>query len=77
MNTGIKQEIVAALKTLFDQHNEVIRLSRTVLEQIPANDYKVVVRADKTPVGQHKWQYNALTINEVAIVIVGEEFNSW
>ena len=43
---------------------------------MPADDYKVVVRAHKTPVGQHERQYNAPTIDEVAIVIVGEEFNS-
>ncbi|GFT98900.1 helitron_like_N domain-containing protein [Trichonephila clavipes] len=30
----------------------------------------------KTPIGQHRRQFNAPTIDEVAIVIVGEEFNS-
>ncbi|GIY10833.1 hypothetical protein CDAR_27261 [Caerostris darwini] len=45
-------------------------------EQTPADYYKVVIRADKTPVGQHERQYNAPTIDEVAIVIVVEEFNS-
>lgn len=43
---------------------------------MPADDYRVVVRADKTPVGQHGRRYNAPTIDEVAIVIVGEDFNS-
>ena len=75
-NTGTKREIVAVLQNLFTQHNELIRLFRTALEQMPGDDYKVVVRADKTPVGQHERQYNAPTIDEVAIVIVGEEFNS-
>ena len=75
-NTGTKREIVAALQTLFDQHNELIRLFRTALQQMPADNYTVVVRADRTPVGQHERQYNAPTIDEVAIVIVGEEFNS-
>jgi hypothetical protein len=41
-----------------------------------ADDYAVVIGADKTPAGQHKSQYNAPTIDEIAIVIVGEEFNS-
>ena len=35
-----------------------------------------VIRADKIPVSQHKRQFNAPTIDEVAIVIVGEEFES-
>jgi hypothetical protein len=73
---GTKREIVAALQTFFDQHNDLIKLFRTALQQMPADDYTVVIRADKTPVGQHERQYNAPTINEVAIVIVGEEFNS-
>jgi hypothetical protein len=38
--------------------------------------YKVVIRAEKTPVGHHKEKYNAPTLDEVAIVIVGEEFTS-
>ncbi|GFV05307.1 ATP-dependent DNA helicase [Trichonephila clavipes] len=40
------------------------------------DDYAVVIRADKRPVGQHERQFNALTIDEVAIIIVGEEFES-
>lgn len=43
---------------------------------MPADDYRVVIRADKTPLGQHERQYNAPTIDEVAIIMVGEEFNS-
>ncbi|GFV20705.1 lipocln_cytosolic_FA-bd_dom domain-containing protein [Trichonephila clavipes] len=43
---------------------------------MPADDYAVVILADKRPVGQHERQFNAPTIDEVAIVIVGEEFES-
>ncbi|GIY07665.1 helitron_like_N domain-containing protein [Caerostris extrusa] len=76
LNTDTINEVVAALQTLSDQHNLLIRLFRKALQQIPADNYKVVIRADKTPVGQHERQYNAPTIDEVAIVIVSEEFNS-
>ncbi|CAG5115735.1 unnamed protein product, partial [Candidula unifasciata] len=75
-NKGTQRDIVAALQNLFDQHNKLIRLFRTALQQMPADDYRVVLRADKTPVGQHERQYNAPTIDEVANVMVGEEFNS-
>lgn len=37
---------------------------------------KFVIRADKTPAGQHSRRFNAPTIDEVAIVIVGEQFES-
>ncbi|GFV95160.1 helitron_like_N domain-containing protein [Trichonephila clavipes] len=43
---------------------------------MPSEDYKVIIKADKTPIGQHRSQFNPPTIDEVAIVIVGEEFNS-
>ncbi|XP_059160882.1 uncharacterized protein LOC131944344 [Physella acuta] len=75
-NTSTNQEIIAAVQAMFDQHNELVRLFRTALDRMPADEYAVVIRADKTPVGQHERQYNAPTLNEVAIVIAGEEFNS-
>jgi len=43
---------------------------------MPADDYRIEVRADKMRIGQHVRQYNALTIHKVAIAIVGEEFDS-
>ena len=43
---------------------------------MPADDYAVVIRADKRPYGQHERQFNAPTIDEVAIVIAGEQFAS-
>ncbi|GBO99743.1 hypothetical protein EVAR_71928_1 [Eumeta japonica] len=38
--------------------------------------YAIVIRADKTPPGQHVRRFNAPTMDDVAIVIVGDEFNS-
>ncbi|GFU82821.1 helitron_like_N domain-containing protein [Trichonephila clavipes] len=45
---------------------------------MPPDDYKVIIKADiyKTPIGQHRRQFNAPTIDKVTIVIVVEEFNS-
>ncbi|KAL4091329.1 hypothetical protein QTP88_026032 [Uroleucon formosanum] len=39
-------------------------------------NYKIVIRADKTPAGQHARRFNAPTIDEVAIVVVGENLES-
>ncbi|GFW42251.1 helitron_like_N domain-containing protein [Trichonephila clavipes] len=75
-NAGTRREIVGALQGLFDQHNELVRLFKTAIQRMPADDYAVVIRADKRPVGQHERQFNAPTIDKVAIVIVGEEFES-
>lgn len=39
------------------------------------DECKVVIQADKRPAGEHECLYTALTVNEVAVVMVGEEFN--
>ncbi|GFY73494.1 helitron_like_N domain-containing protein [Trichonephila inaurata madagascariensis] len=41
---------------------------------MPSETHKIVIHADKTPVGEHVRRYNAPTINEVAIVMVGDQF---
>lgn len=75
-NSDTRREIVESLQNLFHERNELVRLFTTAIEQMPADDYKVVIRADKAPAGEHERRYNAPTIDEVAIVIVGDEFES-
>lgn len=42
---------------------------------MPNNEYKIFIRADKTPMGDHERRYNVSASNEVAILIVGNEFD--
>lgn len=76
IHTNTKRQIIDSLQTFLHEHNELVRLFKTAIEQMPSDDYKVVIKADKAPVGQHERRYNAPTIDEVAIVIVGEQFES-
>lgn len=62
------------IQGMFHQHNELIQLFTTALDRMPSDDFKIVIRADKRRTGEHGRRYNAPTIEEVAIVIVGEEF---
>lgn len=39
-------------------------------------NHKIVIKADKTPAGHHARRFNALTIDEVAIVVVGENLKN-
>lgn len=71
-----KRNIIESLQGMFHQHNELIRLFTTALDRMPSDDFKIVIRADKRPTGEHERRYNAPQIEEVAIVIVGEEFES-
>ncbi|GBP97238.1 hypothetical protein EVAR_68297_1 [Eumeta japonica] len=42
---------------------------------MPSDDHKVVIRADKRPEGEHE-SFNAPTLNEVAVVVVGENLET-
>lgn len=75
-NNSVKRSIVEQLQIFFHQHNELIALFRTALDRMPSDNHKIVIRADKAPAGQHAGRFNAPTIDEVAIVIVGENLDN-
>lgn len=64
------------MQALFHEHNELITVFKTALDQMPSDDHKIVIRADRRPVGEHERRFNAPLNNEVAVVIVGDEFQS-
>lgn len=76
IGSNTRREIVQELQTFLHQHNALIQLFKIALDRMPSDNQKIVIRADKTPVGQHARRFNAPTIDEVAIVIVGEQFES-
>ena len=73
---NVNRNIVLKIQEFLHEHNELVRLFKTVLPQMKGDDYKIVIKADKTPRGEHEKRYNAPTAEEVAIVIVGEEFST-
>ncbi|XP_028968047.1 uncharacterized protein LOC114828365 [Galendromus occidentalis] len=73
---NIERQIVQRLQNFFRENNALIRLFTTALERMPADDYAVIIRADRTPAGEHERRYNAPIIDEVAIVVVGEQVGS-
>lgn len=73
---GIRREIISALQTLFHTHNELINQFKTAEEQLISNDYKIVIKADRTPDGEHERRFNAPTTEEMAIVLIGSEYTS-
>ncbi|KAL4144002.1 hypothetical protein QTP88_006247 [Uroleucon formosanum] len=75
-NNLVKRSIVEQLQTLFHEHHQLIILFKTALDLMPSDNYKIVIRADKTPAGQHARHFNTPTIDEVAIVVVGENLES-
>ncbi|XP_018803901.1 PREDICTED: uncharacterized protein LOC108978200 [Bactrocera latifrons] len=76
INTKMRRGILRDLQQLLHEHHALVRLFKTALDRMPNDDYKVVIRADKRPAGMHERQFNAPTIDEVAVVIVGESRES-
>ena len=76
ISTGIKRSIVSQLQELFHEKNNLVRLFKTAIDMMPSDTHKIVIHADKTPAGEHVRRFNAPTIDEVAIVIVGDQFQS-
>lgn len=68
-----KREIITALQNLFHERNHLVRLLKTALVRMPSDDHQVVIRADRTPAGEHQGRYNAPVVDEVAIMMVGSE----
>jgi len=68
-----KRHIISSLHKIFNQHNASVKLFKTSINNLPTDNYGVQIRANKTPVGHHAGCYNAPPINEVAVIIVGEE----
>ncbi|KAH0815078.1 hypothetical protein GEV33_007712 [Tenebrio molitor] len=75
-NNSVKRPIVEQLQTFFHQHNGLVALFKTVLDRMPSDNHKIVIRAVKTPAGQHARRFNAPTIDAVAIVVVGENLEN-
>ncbi|KIH47497.1 hypothetical protein ANCDUO_22443 [Ancylostoma duodenale] len=69
---GKRKNIVLNLQRMLHQHNNLVKVLKTALEKMPTDKYKVVIRADKRPRGEHERRFNAPTVNEVAVVMVGE-----
>ncbi|XP_039968813.1 uncharacterized protein LOC120780616 [Bactrocera tryoni] len=46
------------------------------MDRLPSDNHRIVIRADKTPTGEHSRRFHAPTIDGVAIVIVGDQFQS-
>lgn len=74
INDSMKRCIVSDLQTFFHEHNKLIKLFKYALDQMPSDDHQVFIRADRTPAGEHKRRFNAPSVEEIAVVIVGSEF---
>jgi len=64
------------LKEILHSVNPYVKDFKYVIEILPPNstDLKVIIRADRKPSNEHRGCFNAQQSDEVAILIVGQEF---
>ena len=55
-------------------NNNYVSSFKTAIKNMPSDDFNVIIRADRTPSGEHERRFNAPTTNEVAVLIAGQEF---
>jgi hypothetical protein len=59
---GTRRHIVLNLQRCLHQHNNLVNIFKTSLDQMPTDEYRIVIRADKRPAGEHERRYNAPTV---------------
>ncbi|KAL4134836.1 hypothetical protein QTP88_006539 [Uroleucon formosanum] len=72
----VKQALVKQLQNMLHTENKYIRELKTTIDNASQNNtnFQVLIQADRKPANGHKGCYNAATTNEVALVIVGQQF---
>lgn len=73
-NPATKVHIVSHLQTMFHENNQLVKTFKLAKDdpRLCSDDHFIAIHADKTPVGQHRGRYNAPTMDDVAILMVGD-----
>lgn len=72
----LRWEIIEDFQRILHKYNQLLHVFRTTLDRMAFDKYKVVIRGDKRPVGEHKRRFNALQVNEIIVVIRDSEYTS-
>ncbi|XP_063980943.1 uncharacterized protein LOC135164482 [Diachasmimorpha longicaudata] len=67
-----KRAIVILLETFLEDQNQLIPLIKRVSPRLQNDNYQIVIKADKVPLGEHAGRFNAPTVDDVAIIMVGD-----
>jgi hypothetical protein len=71
-----ERAIVESLENFFENYNQLIQLFKRVSPQLRNDNYQIVIKADKVPSGEHAGRFNAPTVDEVAVIMIGDPVNN-
>lgn len=69
---SLNRELILQLQDMLNMCNAYIVSFKSAIEKLPSPHYKLHIRADKTPSGEHARRFNAPTGDEVGVIISGE-----
>ncbi|GBP39754.1 hypothetical protein EVAR_23080_1 [Eumeta japonica] len=75
-NPTVKRTIVQKSRMFLHQDNNLVNVFKIALDRMPPDSHNIVIQADKIPVGEHTRRFNSPTIDEVAVVVAGENLQS-
>ena len=67
-----EREVVDIFGNFLQNHNQLLRLFRTLSNRLQNDNYFIVIKADKVPYREHAGTYNVPTVNLVAVVMAGD-----
>ncbi|XP_046681373.1 uncharacterized protein LOC124368141 [Homalodisca vitripennis] len=67
--------IVTSTDIISSSSSEMTAVDSAIENVLEGQEFKVVIRADRKPSGEHKGRFNTPATSEVAMVIVSQEFN--
>lgn len=75
---NIDKDLITELQSMLHRNNVYIKDFKSAMEHVPRDcvNLKIIIRSDKKPVDQHTRRYNEPTSSEVAVLIIGQEFNT-
>ena len=72
-NNGINIDVVQQLQQMLHNNNTYVRSFKYALENIQNSEYQFVINADTRPPNEHARRFNAPEVNEVAMILAGEQ----
>ena len=61
---------------MLHENNHYVKQFKMALDSNQTDDLKIVIKADKKPAAGHERVFNAPEVNEVAIIIDGNDFEN-
>lgn len=69
----LRHEIISNLQEILHKHNKLVKIFKYAIEKLPEKEYQIVLKADKIPDGYHKKRFNEPLVDEIAVIMVGDE----